>query len=154
MAPTPFEILAFDLAQRRCGLPLAAVREVVRAVAIDQLPGAPRWLGGAVNLRGLAVAVFDLRARLELPAKPVELSDHLIFALAADRTIAMRVDRATAVQRLEPGEIEIAEDVAPGAGYVKGADEILLIHDLRLLVGDEVFGALDALGDSATAEAR
>ncbi|MEO8561278.1 MAG: chemotaxis protein CheW, partial [bacterium] len=51
------------------GLPAAAVREIVRAVAITPLPGAPDIVEGAVNVRGRLVPVIDVRRLLGFPAR-------------------------------------------------------------------------------------
>src|SRR5215469_5263815 len=77
------EILVFEGDGRRYGLPAAEVRELARAVTIVPLPRPRALVEGVIDVRGEAVPVLDLRARLGLPAKGVEPSDHLVIARAS-----------------------------------------------------------------------
>ncbi len=64
--PEGIEVLAFEVAGERYALELAEVIQVLDARALAPLPGAPRWLLGAVVARTGAVPVLDLRQRLGL----------------------------------------------------------------------------------------
>lgn len=85
-------LLAFELSGQRYGLPLAAVLEVVRAVAITPLPGVPPVVEGAINVRGRVVPVLDLRARFGLPPHPLDPDQHLVLARTGRRLVAVRTD--------------------------------------------------------------
>jgi purine-binding chemotaxis protein CheW len=110
VAPCDGEILIFEVGGRRYGLPASDVRELVRAVAIVPLPLAGPGVEGVVNLRGQVIPVIDLRARLGLPARAVAPSDHMIVAESEGRLVALRVDRALDLVRLD------ADTVAAGVG--------------------------------------
>lgn len=88
------DILIFELGGRRYGLSAASVRELVRAVAIVSLPAGPPAVEGVFDFRGSVVPVLDIRLRLGLSPKPIELGDHLIIGEVRGRVIAIRVDRA------------------------------------------------------------
>jgi purine-binding chemotaxis protein CheW len=128
------EVLTFEVGGRRYGLPAADVRELLRAVAVVPLPGAPPIVEGVINVRGRIVPVLDVRARLRLPPKPVEPADHLIVARAGGRLVALRVDHATDLVRLDAADVEEARGLVPGlehGGWVaRLPDDVLLIHDL------------------------
>jgi hypothetical protein len=87
-------ILVFEIGGRRFGLPAAEVRELLRAVTILPLPLAPDVVEGIINVRGTVVPVLDIRARLRLPAKAAEPSDHLIVVEPGGRPVVLRIDRA------------------------------------------------------------
>jgi purine-binding chemotaxis protein CheW len=57
------ELLIFEIGASRFGLPSADVREVLRAVTIVPLPGAPPIVEGLINVRGRIVPVLDIRRR-------------------------------------------------------------------------------------------
>jgi purine-binding chemotaxis protein CheW len=144
------EILTFELAGQRYALFLRAVREVVRAVSITRLPGAPAVVEGIVRVRGELVPVMDVRKRLELPAKPLDPGEYLVLAEAAGRTVAMRVEATGEILELEPSELRSARDLAPRAEYLAGVvglpDGLVLIHDLeRFLSPAESISLDDAL---------
>jgi len=102
------ETLVFEVGGRRYGLASFEVVELVRVVAVVPLPAAPGWVEGVVNLRGRVVPVIDLRDRLGLPAKAVELSDQLLVARGRNFPVAVRIDRALDLGRPEVGPGRVA----------------------------------------------
>jgi purine-binding chemotaxis protein CheW len=151
------EILVFEVGGQRYGLPAPGVREIVRAVTLTPLPRMPAIVEGVINLRGTVVPVLDIRARFQLPAKAVEHTDHLIVAWAGQRLVALRVDRALELTRLDAGDVESAETVLPGVEYVdrvaKCPEGLVLIHDLATFLSraeaDELQKALPAGGGTS-----
>lgn len=132
--PETVEILVFELARQRYGLLATAVREVVRAVAVTPLPRAPRVVEGVIQIRGEVVPVLDLRARFGLPAKPIDPADHLIVARTDARVVALRVDQALTLMRLETAELQELRALVSGAEYVSWLarlpQDLVIIHDL------------------------
>jgi len=149
------QVLAFEVAGRRLGLPAQLLREVVRAVAIAALPKAPPIVEGVINMRGTLVPVLDIRQRFGLPPTPVALEQHLLIAQAGGRLVALRVDRALELVGVDETTIESASAVAPGAEYVAGiatlADGLLVIHDLERFLSLDEARQVDAAGTDATA---
>lgn len=127
--------LVFDVAGQRFALPLPNVREVLRAVAITRLPEAPAVIEGVIDVRGNLVPVMDIRARVGLPQRPLELEDRLIVVESDDRTLALRVDRVHWTIEVDRGELESTRVLVPEAAYIAGVarleDGLVLIHDLR-----------------------
>jgi purine-binding chemotaxis protein CheW len=127
-------LLTFELDERRFGLPMADIREVVRVAAFAPLPQAPQVIEGVLNFRGMAVPVLDIRARFGLPPRDVRTSDHLVVAQAGRRTAAIRVDRVSDLIEAATGDVEDVSAVTPHAGLVAGVlklpGDIILIHDL------------------------
>jgi purine-binding chemotaxis protein CheW len=148
----PLQVLVVELGGQRYGLPVADVRELARAVTILPLPRAPAIVEGIINLRGHVVPVLDVRTRFQLPARPLEPSDHFVVAQAGDRIVALRVDRALELVHLEAADLEDARGLIPGAEYVswvaKLPHNLVLIHDLRTFLSRtesaELAGALPA----------
>lgn len=144
--PTRRDILVFDLGGRHYGLPASTVRELVRAVTIAPLPLAPPAVEGVVNVRGEVVVVLDLRARLGLPGKGVELEDHLVIVRAAGRLVGVRVDRAVGLATTgEGGGRPDASGMAGGggwAGVTRLGDDLVPIVDLRVLLSPAEWDAL------------
>jgi chemotaxis signal transduction protein len=84
------------------GIPVSAVVEVTRMVALAPLPDAPQWVAGVADLRGVPVPVVDLAARLgRAPRAPV-LERRIV--VAGDRAdpvglVGLVVDEVTGVAR-------------------------------------------------------
>jgi purine-binding chemotaxis protein CheW len=128
------EIVVFALGAQRYALPLADVQELLRAVTIVALPKAPSVVEGVIDVRGRVVPVVDMRQRFGLAPKVLEPSDHLVLATVGARTVALRVDRAVDLVRIDARQIEDANPAVRDAAYVSGvarlADGLVLIHDL------------------------
>lgn len=144
---TGLEVVVFEVGGQRYALRSSDVRELVRAVTIVPLPKAPAIVEGIINVRGVVMPVLDLRTRFRFPAKPAAHTDHLIVAWAGPRLVALRVDRALDLARLEAGDVEDAKAVVPGADYVAGVaklpEGLVLIHDLRTFLSQAEAAALD-----------
>src|SRR5690606_24583504 len=115
------QILMFEVAGRRLAIPVDDVSEIVRAVAVTPLPGAPAVVEGIIDLRGTLIPVLDLRARLGLTRRPVSPGDHFVVIRRVEQPLALRVDRVQSLVDLaEVGEVESLPEVAPSAEYVAG----------------------------------
>lgn len=141
------DINVFELDDARYGISLADTREVFRMPALAPLPKAPPVVEGIANIRGHIVPVISLRRRFGLPDKPPHPFEHLLFATAGARAVAIRADRVTGVHGVDSAEIE-----APQAGVTKLADGLVLIHDLATFLKDSEAAELDqALREKGTA---
>ena len=140
-------LLAFDLDRQRFGIHLTAVSEIVRAVALARLPAVPAIVEGIINLRGTLVPVLDIRARFRLPAKAIDIGDHLVVARAGPRMVAIRADRVVDVLTIDPNDIDDAKGAAVSSAYVSGVaklpDGLLLIHNLTMFLSEAEEAGLD-----------
>lgn len=149
----PAEILLVEVGRQRYGLRSSSVKEVLRCTTIVPLPRAPAIVEGLVDIRGSVTPVLDLRARFRLPPRAPDSTDHLVVAMAGDRTVAVRVDSAVGLVRLDSAQIAVLEDVVVGTRYVAGVarleDGLVLIHDLTSFLSQAEGSALDAaLGET------
>jgi purine-binding chemotaxis protein CheW len=60
--------LTFTLAGETYGVPVLAVREIIRLCPITPVAHMPAHVRGVINLRGRVIPVVDLRVRFGLPA--------------------------------------------------------------------------------------
>ncbi|WP_197443597.1 chemotaxis protein CheW [Maioricimonas rarisocia] len=127
------ELLVFRLDDRCCGLRIAHVREVLRAVAISPLPGEHPELEGLVNVRGEAVPVLDLRTRFGLPRRPIALTDCLIVLSQPGRLAAVRADAGVDLHRVESADIG---PVDPSIRQFSGVCEAARIDEQVVFVLD------------------
>ncbi len=148
--------LAFDIAGRRFALAAEVVREVTRAVTIAPLPRAPAIVEGVINVRGQVVPVLDVRSRFGLPPQSLAPEQHFLIAQAAERLVALRVDRALEFVSVEPAAIESVARAAPGAKFVAGVaalpDGVLVIHDLAAFLSLDEARELESATRAAARE--
>lgn len=137
-------ILVFEVCGRQFGLESKLVREVIRAVTIAPLPQPSHCVEGIVSLRGAIVPVVGMRALLCFPTREIELSDHLIVIEHDSWLVALHVDHAADLIKLEETQCESSQsmhDLAPMILFeAKMPDGIIHVLDpdqfeLRRIIG-------------------
>jgi purine-binding chemotaxis protein CheW len=135
------QLVVFTMDEQRYALQLAAVERVVRMVEVTLLPQAPQIVLGVINAQGRIIPVVDIRRRFRLPARDIRLSDHLLIARTARRTVALALDAVTGIVEGSAQAVITAEEILPGLEYVEGVikleDGLILIHDLDTLLSLE-----------------
>lgn len=142
----------------RFGLALDQVREVVRAVWVSPLPGAPSVVLGLIDVRGHFVPVFDMRRRFGRSSPPLDPSERFVIAWTGTREIAIRADVVPFSFEAVPEEgIESVSDVLRPGSFITGLahtpDGVLLIQDLRSFLtegeSDDLESAIAAFHENA-----
>lgn len=134
--------LIFQLGDEEYGLPLSAVDEVVRAPdQLAQLPKAPAFIKGVLNLRGHVVPVVDQRDRFEIAAGRVAARPRIIVSAVEGRRLGFIVDAVSEILPLAARQIEATPSLAADDDQVfsrvatldDGARMILLVEPQALL---------------------
>jgi purine-binding chemotaxis protein CheW len=149
LSTSTLSILLARIHGTQIGFSAAAVREIVRAVAIAPLAGAPGVIEGAVNLHGRIVPVIDVRIRLSLPALPVASDQFLVFLETSDRLIAVRVDDVEEVAEIPASSLESPAALSPVLQRLQGIAAIdsgaLVIYDVDTFLTQAEHEQLDRL---------
>lgn len=127
------QVLLARIAGTQTGFSASAVHEIVRAVAIAPLPGAPGIIEGVINLHGRVVPVVDVRKRLSLPAEPLAPEQFIVVLQLSDRLIAVRVDDVEDVIDVPVGSLEPSSSLSP---VLAGLDGIAALSDGALVIHD------------------
>ncbi|HXG17664.1 MAG TPA: chemotaxis protein CheW [Methylomirabilota bacterium] len=127
-------LLVFLLDAQPYALRLSAVERVLRAVAVTPLPRAPEIVVGIVNVQGRPLPVVDLRRRLGLPRREIELSDRFIVARTMRFPVILIVDAVVNIIEYEPDTITFTKKILPKSVSVDGVacvnDSMIFIHNL------------------------
>lgn len=102
------EFLVFSVGDELMGLPLGAVREILKVVPVTQVPRAPSDVLGILSVRGRITTVIDLRRRLRMAAAPPTRHARILLVQTKDEIMGARVDAVHHVERLREDEIEPA----------------------------------------------
>jgi purine-binding chemotaxis protein CheW len=150
------QLVVFTLDERLYALPLARVKRVVRMVEVTPLPKAPGIVLGVINLQGNIIPVMSMRTRFGLLEPEASLSDQIIVADTATRTVGLLVNSVTGIIERTLEEVTEIEKIVPGAQYVEGItrtdDGILFIHNVDRFLSVKEEQQLDGL--LAVAEER
>jgi purine-binding chemotaxis protein CheW len=131
---TSSHLVVFTLDDQHFALPLSVVERIVHIVDISPVPDAPVMVLGVINVQGRLLPVIDMRKRLRLPARDVELSDRLIITHTATRAVALRVDAVSGAVALSGQDIIASETILPGMGDGQGM--VKLADGMALLIGN------------------
>lgn len=149
--PAMSKVVLLEVAGRRLGMHVGDVVEILPAVAVTGLPGAPPIVEGVIDYRGEVLPVIDGRARIGVEPRAPRLSDRFVVVRTAARTVAVRVDAALGLSDVAVIDVERAVSSAPApllvAGLARVDDRLLVVHDADTFLSAEESADLDdALG--------
>lgn len=110
------QLVAFNLGNEIYGVDIAGVREIIRMQAVTQVPRAPDFVEGVINLRGKVIPVIDLRKRLGLPLKSLTREARISVVEIDRQHIGLIVDGVSEVLRIP------AESVEPPSAVITTVD--------------------------------
>jgi len=134
--------VVFGLAGVEYALPVEAVLQMESFSGATLVPGAPPYVAGIVTVRGRVVPVIDLRVRFGLPPAELTLDTRIIVSETQGRVVALRVDVAREVLRLDVEKHQPAPAVISerAAGFVYAVHalgpRLLLLVDLPKILGE------------------
>jgi len=103
---TTFSASDFKVGRETYGLPITALREIVRVPEITAVPDASEYVEGVINLRGKIVSVLDLRKRLgEVTVAPSKRKRMLVVEHRG-RLCGLIVDSASNVLKIPANDID------------------------------------------------
>lgn len=147
LSKATLSILLARINGTQVGFSAAAVREIVRAVAIAPLSGAPGVIEGAINLHGQIVPVVDVRQRLAFPPLPISPDQFFIALQTSDRLIAIRVDDVEDMAEIPSASLESPASLSPVLQRLAGVAAIdtgaLVIYDVDAFLTQAERDALD-----------
>ncbi|MFN9790187.1 MAG: chemotaxis protein CheW [Holosporales bacterium] len=153
---TPQQILTFTVANEEYGVDIMAVREIKGWTEATRLPNTQPYMRGVINLRGLIIPIFDVKARLggELThATP----KHVVIILAVGaRNVGLLVDAVSdildvnsdQIKASPTGEEQTTEDYV--TGLISLENRMVVLMDVgRLLHKEPALAHIDTLEDVA-----
>jgi purine-binding chemotaxis protein CheW len=108
ISPLRGRYLIFHLADRAYAVPTRCIEEIVPMAELSQVPGAPDFLAGFLDVGGQLVAVISLRRLLGMPDRVRELYTPLVILKASPQQIALEIDGVS--QIVDIGDDELIPD--------------------------------------------
>jgi len=132
----------FSLAGAEYALPYDNVLQMESYTGATPVPGAPAYVEGIVTVRGSVVPVLDLRTRFGLPRIEPTLDARIIVTESEGRVVALRVDSAREVLKLDVEKHQPAPGIVSErtSGFVHAlhplGKRLILLLDLPKLLGE------------------
>jgi purine-binding chemotaxis protein CheW len=105
------QLVVFSLGEEEYALPITQVHEIIRWTDPRSVASDEAWVRGVISLRGKIVPVYDLAARLGLPAERPEHAKIVIVQTGTDMA-GVIVDDVEEVLTVDVDQL----DTVPAAG--------------------------------------
>jgi purine-binding chemotaxis protein CheW len=134
------QIVGFRIGRETFGLPISLVHEIVRPPEITNVPHAPEYVEGVMNLRGRIVPVIDLRRRFGGAATKNSRLNRVLVVDVESRAVGLIVDSASEVLKISDAQIEPPPNVLTDAatsyvtGVAKYQGRLIILVDLRRIL--------------------
>lgn len=142
---TVTKYIVFKLKEEIYGVPVEQVRSIERIQSITRVPGAPTFVQGVINLRGVVLPVIELRKRLNFESEEYTDNTRIIIVNVDDVEVGLIVDSARDVIDIPDDQVEAAPEIVGGveAEYIRGVakldSNLLIILNLdKVLNPDEI----------------
>ena len=144
-------LTTFFLAGEEYGVDVRLVQEIVRVSTITQVPRAPEFVRGVINLRGRIIPVVDLKRKLGLGVvDETNRQARIVVVKVRDRLIGLLVDGASQVLKVPVAVIDVApeEVVEIDTNYIRGVAKLekrlIILMDLIKVLALELKEEADA----------
>lgn len=155
-ADEPRQIVTFRVEDRSFGIDVRLVREIKGWQATTPLPHTPPHVVGVINLRGVILAIYDLRARIGLgPTAPTPA--HVVLVADVDeRPVGLLVDTVSDIINVPSEALRPAPDTGGETGdgaaieCLAVLDEgIVALLNLQHVIGPSMADAALRVGEAA-----
>jgi purine-binding chemotaxis protein CheW len=130
-------LATFFLGREEYGVDVRLVQEIIRVSEITQVPRAPEFIKGVINLRGRIIPVVDLKRKLGLGDVDVARQSRIVVVKIKERLIGLLVDGASQVLKVPVSTIEAAPDEVTEIdttairGVAKLTGRLIILMDLN-----------------------
>lgn len=132
--PTSMELLTFRLSDQDYAIDIKSVREIRSWTRATQLPHAPAYMKGVINLRGTVLPVMDLAARLGLPSPEQSARSVIIVVRQNDAMAGLLVDAVSDIVTLTADEMQSPPEMSTtGTTKATGVVRCLAVIDDQMI---------------------
>ena len=156
------QLVCFRIADEEYGIDIMQVREIIRLDVITEVPGAPSYVSGIVNLRGNILPVIDLRQRFGRKTDQHSEQNRILVVDIGDKKTGIIVDAVSEVIRIPESNIEPAPQILSdnvssryinGIGKMDGGERTIILVNTSTLLEQEEIEALPGKDDSLNLQA-
>jgi purine-binding chemotaxis protein CheW len=109
-----FQLSCFYIGEALCGVDIDLVQEINKHISFTEVPHAPDYVLGIMNLRGRIVTIIDLGKKLGLGKTKISEDSRIIIVNSREEQIGLLVDKITDVVMSD------WEQVTPPPSNIKG----------------------------------
>lgn len=128
------EYVVFTLGSEEYGIEIKNVREIKRIDAITRFPGAPSFIAGMVDIRGLVIPVLNLGKLLSVDDSDTYHASRLLVIEAGDKRTGILVASVSEILRITTDYLEDAPETLKGNDQERYIDKIAKLNNGNRMV--------------------
>ncbi len=128
--------IVFQIGEGHYAIPLTEVSQIIRHENVTDVPTAPSFVEGVINIGGEVIPVINLRSRFSLSAAEITRKNRVIIVQRQDSRYGVLVDSVREILDLDENSIapEAASVFGMKAEFVRGIakirDNVLVLLDI------------------------
>jgi len=134
------QLVVFRVGKEEYGLDIQEVKEIIKMQEITEIPNAPEFIEGVINLRGQITPVMDMRKKLKASKREMNKDTRIVIVETDNSNIGIIVDSVTGVIHIPEREIS-PPPVGSENEFVKGVGKInnklLILIDINKMMPNE-----------------
>ncbi len=136
------QLVSFTLKDEEYAVDILNVQEINRVTEITQVPNAPHYVEGVINLRGKVMPVINLRKKFGIEEKETDDTSRIIIMDIDGVTNGLIVDSVSEVLRIPADTVEPPPQISSGLnsrfikGIAKFENRLIILIDINKLLGD------------------
>jgi len=162
------QYVVFTVKSQEFGFRAMQVREISRVLSTTEVPNAPPYIDGILNLRGELASVINFRKKFEFEPKEQDEDTRIIIVEHADFPIGIVVDSVEEVLKIPDDVVQklpespvttVTKDVITGVGMLENRLIILLdvytiLTRAELMELDEIKQMVEEANETAESNAE
>ncbi|MGI9951181.1 chemotaxis protein CheW [Moorellaceae bacterium AZ2] len=140
------QLVTFFLEGEEFALPIASVREIIRAGKVTAVPGTLPFVRGVLNLRGSIIPVVDLRQRFAYSPREIDEQTRILVCEGRNTVLGLLVDGVKEVLKVPVTQVEPTPDIlvadlerrfVSGIAKVSSERNIIILDAAQVLSWEE-----------------
>lgn len=138
------QFLTFSVSNEVYGVDIMTVREIKGWTETTRLPNTPEFMRGVMNLRGLIIPIFDLRARFKQQLTDANAKHVVIILAVGERNIGILVDAVSDILSVNTDDIRPTPELESGtntdfiSGLISLEKRMVVLLKVEKLFGPEL----------------
>lgn len=137
------QLVVFSVANESFGIDISTVQEIIRLQQVTDVPNAPMYVKGIINLRGKVIPIIDLREKLGFIGGEETSASRIVVVDIHGSTVGMIVDSVSEVLRLSNDAIEKPSSIIESyERYLRGIgkldEKLIMLLDIESIVPEAV----------------
>ena len=137
------KLVGFYLGEEEYAVDILRIKEIKLMQEITNVPKAPSFVEGVINLRGDIVPIIDLKKKLSLGSAVINEETKIIVVEIENKMVGMIVDEVSEVIEIEDTNMAPPPPIIAGieGEYLKGVgrlkDKLLILLDITKILTTE-----------------